>query len=128
MTCICVCREAPSEDVDDHRKMLLGVITAYTENFCTTIDGGRYVVAPFGMCVYVRSVRACVRVSVCACVCVCVYVLAFSVMWSKMCEVWCLRVRVHARLRKPLSKPPTDTHTHTTSTYKVIIDAHSPLT
>lgn len=34
--------EAPSDEIDDQRKLLIGIITQYVDNFCTTIDGGRH--------------------------------------------------------------------------------------
>jgi replication fork clamp-binding protein CrfC len=34
--------EAPSDDQDDQRKLLISIITQYVDNFCTTIDGGRH--------------------------------------------------------------------------------------
>mmetsp|Transcript_15375 Transcript_15375/g.51631 ORF Transcript_15375/g.51631 Transcript_15375/m.51631 type:complete len:761 (-) Transcript_15375:6-2288(-) len=34
--------EAPSEEVDEQRKLLISIITQYVDNFCTTIDGGRH--------------------------------------------------------------------------------------
>jgi dynamin 1-like protein len=34
--------DAPSQDAEDRRKLLISIITQYVNNFCTTIDGGRH--------------------------------------------------------------------------------------